>query len=331
MSRKLKNRSGQPISSTKKTQKSGKQDKKKKDQPKTTEKTKTKSTSTSDSKIKKNSKQDKSNKQQVSSNDKIPKFENLLASLKEKADKNDQVISFKDIKDTLSSRSKVDIILLENILLSLQDMDIDVVDGSKQLPEFVLESKSESASHDILNSPATNEDSEASINEASLKLKYMINGDLDESESENEREAKPLADSPLGKSNDPVRIYLRKMGSVALLSREGEVVIAKKIENSENSILKKLLDISISLDSIHETAQRFLSSEIRMKSWIKGFDEEEGSNNEAIHEEKVRVSTTAFIKLYEDYQEVARNNNKNSEQEQLKEKMFESLKDLNLN
>ena len=35
-------------------------------------------------------------------------------------------------------------------------------------------------------------------------------------------------------AHGPVRIYLRKMGCVALLSREGEVVVAKKIEEAEN-------------------------------------------------------------------------------------------------
>ena len=52
-------------------------------------------------------------------------------------------------------------------------------------------------------------------------------------------EAKTKADE-LGKSNDPVRIYLRKMGRVALLSREGEIVIAKKIEEEENKILNHI-------------------------------------------------------------------------------------------
>src|SRR3954466_6614006 len=41
-----------------------------------------------------------------------------------------------------------------------------------------------------------------------------------------------------GKSNDPVRMYLRKMGSVSLLTREGEVEIAKRIEEGENEVLK---------------------------------------------------------------------------------------------
>ena len=45
------------------------------------------------------------------------------------------------------------------------------------------------------------------------------------------------SDDSYYKSNDPVRMYLRKMGSVALLTREGEVEIAKRIEEGENEVL----------------------------------------------------------------------------------------------
>ena len=43
------------------------------------------------------------------------------------------------------------------------------------------------------------------------------------------------------KGNDPVRLYLRKMGSVSLLTREGEVEIAKRIEQGERQIVRAIL------------------------------------------------------------------------------------------
>ena len=49
-------------------------------------------------------------------------------------------------------------------------------------------------------------------------------GELSASQEEEELDA-------AGRSNDPVRVYLRKMGQVALLSRDGEFEIAKKIDN----------------------------------------------------------------------------------------------------
>jgi len=50
-----------------------------------------------------------------------------------------------------------------------------------------------------------------------------------------------MNDAAYGRSNDPVRMYLRKMGSVALLTREREVEIAKRIEEGENEVLDAIL------------------------------------------------------------------------------------------
>ena len=49
------------------------------------------------------------------------------------------------------------------------------------------------------------------------------------------------------KSNDPVRLYLRKMGTVSLLTREGEVEIAKRIEQGEHSILNAILNSPVAV------------------------------------------------------------------------------------
>src|SRR5262249_21012160 len=52
------------------------------------------------------------------------------------------------------------------------------------------------------------------------------------------------------KTNDPVRMYLRKMGSVSLLTREGEVEIAKRIEEGERRVLQVVLNSSIAVEEI---------------------------------------------------------------------------------
>ncbi len=160
----------------------------------------------------------------------------------------------------------------------------------------------------------------------------------DENESEEEEEGRPkkrTVDTSLGRSNDPVRIYLRKMGSVALLSREGEVVIAKKIEAAENRILDRLLDIKLGMDLIYETARKFMEGEIRIKGWIKGFDDDEASNNEEVHEEKVRQTTVLFIKHFDKYTlargKKASLDKSNAKLTAAKEQVFECLKELNIN
>lgn len=142
-----------------------------------------------------------------------------------------------------------------------------------------------------------------------------------------------------GKSNDPVRIYLRKMGSVALLSREGEVVIAKKIEAEENKILEQILKLQIGRDTVVDAARRFASGEIRMKGFIKGFDDDEASSNEEAHSDKLRKATEVFLQEYEKFERLLKEQGdkpqpkakgKDSPQSQ-HEKIFEMLKELNIN
>lgn len=166
------------------------------------------------------------------------------------------------------------------------------------------------------------------------KHETPVRADEEDDELRKERALK-AADSAVGRSNDPVRIYLRKMGSVALLSREGEVVIAKKIEAAENRILERLLDLKIGMHAISDTARKFINGEIRMKSWIKGFDDDEASNNEEVHEEKVRESTRQFLVLFENYEAtVGKRSSAKAHLAKIKETkqiVFDALKDLNIN
>ncbi len=82
-----------------------------------------------------------------------------------------------------------------------------------------------------------------------------------EEDSDNNREFEPAqeTDQELGyfsKTNDPVRMYLRKMGSVCLLTREGEVEIAKRIEQGDSQVLDVLLSSSIPLKNIVGVSDR---------------------------------------------------------------------------
>jgi len=61
--------------------------------------------------------------------------------------------------------------------------------------------------------------------------------------------------TPAGRSNDPVRMYLRKMGSVSLLSREGEIEIAKRIEEGESTARRLIFTSAIVLPGLTEMAE----------------------------------------------------------------------------
>ena len=71
------------------------------------------------------------------------------------------------------------------------------------------------------------------------------------------------------RTNDPVRMYLRKMGSVSLLTREGEVEIAKRIEEGERRMLEVALQSPVAIPYIFEMYDRIKRSQLRIKDVIQ--------------------------------------------------------------
>jgi RNA polymerase primary sigma factor len=77
-----------------------------------------------------------------------------------------------------------------------------------------------------------------------------------------------------GKSNDPVRLYLRKMGSVSLLTREGEVEIAKRIEDGEKEVMRALLDCKTAIVEMLDIGNRLKTGKLRVREVFKDAPEE---------------------------------------------------------
>src|SRR5678815_6097324 len=67
------------------------------------------------------------------------------------------------------------------------------------------------------------------------------------------------------RTSDPVRMYLRKMGSVSLLTREGEVEIAKRIEDGERKMLQAVLNSSVAVEELLEIGERLRKGKVRVK------------------------------------------------------------------
>jgi len=83
-------------------------------------------------------------------------------------------------------------------------------------------------------------DEDIEIVDAATQVKIAPKRIVEEEAAEKKQVPRDREDDDGGfysKSNDPVRMYLRKMGSVSLLTREGEVEIAKRIEQGEHMIL----------------------------------------------------------------------------------------------
>ncbi|SNB66249.1 RNA polymerase, sigma 70 subunit, RpoD [Arboricoccus pini] len=71
-----------------------------------------------------------------------------------------------------------------------------------------------------------------------------------EEAEETEEQSTTTSDEDLGRTDDPVRMYLREMGSIELLSREGEIEIAKRIEAGRNMILEALCESPLTMRAI---------------------------------------------------------------------------------
>ena len=78
-----------------------------------------------------------------------------------------------------------------------------------------------------------------------------------------------LTPGALDKTNDPVRMYLREMGTVPLLTREGEVEIAKRIEGGEHRVLDAILASPIAVREIIDLGEKLKKGKIRVKELIK--------------------------------------------------------------
>ncbi len=93
-------------------------------------------------------------------------------------------------------------------------------------------------------------------------------------------------DAEFGRTTDPVRMYMREMGSVELLTRQGEIVIAKRIEEGKAQILKYLSEYPGSIQCLLERYEKVPTEEVRLNDIITGFrDENEPLPEEAVAEE----------------------------------------------
>ncbi len=100
------------------------------------------------------------------------------------------------------------------------------------------------------------------------------------------------------KANDPVRLYLRKMGSVSLLTREGEVEIARRIEDGERAIVQAILFSPIGAKEIIDLGTRLDSGKIKLKAIFRGLEDEETQYEEKEYIEKIH-ELIGHVKKYE--------------------------------
>jgi len=82
------------------------------------------------------------------------------------------------------------------------------------------------------------------------------------------------------RSTDPVRMYLREMGAVPLLDRDGEVVIAKKIELGEQDVLYALVEVPVAVEELVNVGEELRQNRIKLKDVVKTIEEDDPSEDE---------------------------------------------------
>ena len=109
---------------------------------------------------------------------------------------------------------------------------------------------------------------------------------------------KGISDTDFGTVTDPVKMYLREMGLVTLLSREGEVEIAKKIEAGEQEVLHALLETIVGAESIIMLGEEIENENIRPKHVFRDIDEGDTYVDEMAQMEKFLSTIRTIKKLH---------------------------------
>jgi RNA polymerase primary sigma factor len=111
---------------------------------------------------------------------------------------------------------------------------------------------------------------------------------------------KSATTSDFGTVTDPVKMYLREMGLVTLLSREGEVVIAKKIEAGEQEVLRALLESTSGVESIIDLGENIEGGALRPKYVLRDIDEGDTYADEVVQTERFLETIRAIKEIHEE-------------------------------
>jgi RNA polymerase primary sigma factor len=104
--------------------------------------------------------------------------------------------------------------------------------------------------------------------------------------------------------NDPVRAYLRKVGTVALLTREKEVEIAKRLEAGERRVLQAVLSSAFAVEDILELGNQLREQKVRIKDVVKDAGENGSEFDEDWHVERVCKVIEDVRRLHEERRKI---------------------------
>jgi RNA polymerase primary sigma factor len=138
---------------------------------------------------------------------------------------------------------------------------------------------------------------------------------VDEDVEEQAEAALSTVDSEFGRTTDPVRMYMREMGSVELLTREGEIEIAKRIEEGLRHMIQAISACPTTIQEILDLAEKVEKEELRIDEVVDGLidpnarddfdpkkaesadEEDEAIEEEMTEEEETAAQTASLLQL----------------------------------
>jgi RNA polymerase primary sigma factor len=172
----------------------------------------------------------------MSEEPKMEELDRLITMGKQKG-----YLTYDEVNDALPS-DIVSLDQLDDIMMMFGAMDIEVVDSAKaaRLPSEVERER-----------PAPVED-----------------------DDDGPAEPIDLTPGPVGRTEDPVRLYLREMGRVSLLTREGEIALAKRIEEGKEQVTRAILSTNLALERFRELRDTLRRGDVSVKEVVEVNEEE---------------------------------------------------------
>jgi RNA polymerase primary sigma factor len=161
-------------------------------------------------------------------------------------------LTYDEVNDALPS-DIVSLDQLDDIMMMFGHMDIEVVDSVK-----------------------------------AARLPSEIEPPVPEVDDEGDGPPEPidLTPGPVGRTEDPVRLYLREMGRVSLLTREGEIALARRIEEGKEEVARAVLSTNLAIERFRFLREKLRKRDISVKEVVE-ISEEEFDDDKA--EELTRV------------------------------------------
>jgi RNA polymerase primary sigma factor len=240
----------------------------------------------------------------MSDDPKMEELDKLISTGKQKG-----YVTYEELNDALPG-DLISSYQLDDIMLMFGAMDIDVVDTAK--------------------APRPLNEIEDSLDER------------EETVQAEPGEAIDLSPGPIGRTEDPVRMYLREMGRVSLLTREGEISLAKRIEEGKEGVTRAVMSTNLAKREFQALKDGLRKARISVRDIADISDEDYAEEKESELVRSVLAGLTTVERLLREVQTLQREQRKHRPRQpkrqkadlalRLKqEKLFAALREMSLN